>query len=63
MSNQKAPHFYTVLEAARILRVHPRTIRRRIRSRSLIATKPSGGRAWLIPESALKQSVNEGVNQ
>jgi excisionase family DNA binding protein len=55
------PKFYTVREAATLLRVKPKTIRRRILSKKLIATKPNGSQAWLIPESALKQVLNDGV--
>jgi excisionase family DNA binding protein len=56
------PHFYTVREAATILRVKPKTIRRRILRNQLLATKPNGAHCWLIPETALKQAVNAGVN-
>ncbi len=56
------PKFYTVREAAVILRVKPKTVRLRIRKKRLLATKPDGAQGWLIPESALKQAVNEGVH-
>ena len=56
-----APKFYTVREAATILRVSPKTIRRRILNNQLLATKPRGAHNWLIPEGALKTTVNEGV--
>jgi excisionase family DNA binding protein len=55
------PKFYTVREAAKILRVSPKTIRRRILNHQLLATKPRGGHHRLIPEHALKTTVNEGV--
>lgn len=55
------PKFYTVREAAAILRVTPKTIRRRILNRQLLATKPRGAHQWLIPETALKRTVNEGA--
>ena len=55
------PKFYTVREAATILRVKPKTVRRRILQKRLLATKPNGSQGWLIPEAALKAAVNEGV--
>jgi excisionase family DNA binding protein len=55
------PTFYTVREAAAILRVTPKTIRRRILNNQLLATKPRGAHQWLIPETALKTTINEGA--
>jgi excisionase family DNA binding protein len=55
------PKLYTVREAAAILRVTPKTIRRRILNHQLLATKPRGAHNWLIPEGALKTTVNEGI--
>ena len=40
--------YMTVKEAAALLRVHPRTIGNRIRSRQLPAKKLTGGRTLLI---------------
>ena len=40
--------YMTVKEAAALLRVHPRTIGNRIRSRQLQAKKLTGGRTLLI---------------
>jgi excisionase family DNA binding protein len=57
-----APRLYTTREAAALLRVEPEAVRRRIRNRTLLATKPAGSRGWLIPESVLKAAVNEGAN-
>ncbi|RIK38005.1 MAG: hypothetical protein DCC55_22460 [Chloroflexi bacterium] len=57
-----APKLFTVREAAALLRIEPETVRRRIRSRRLLATKPAGAKHWLIPEHALKTTINEGSN-
>jgi excisionase family DNA binding protein len=56
------PKFYTVAEVAGTLRVHVKTIRRRIARRDIRATKPPGAQAWLIPESEFKRVINDGVN-
>lgn len=57
----EAPKLYTVAEAAHRLRVRPKTVRRRILDRRIMATKPAGAKSWLIPESELKRTINEGV--
>lgn len=57
-----APKLFTVREAAALLRIEPETVRRRIRRRRLLATKPAGSKHWLIPEHALKQVINNGTN-
>jgi excisionase family DNA binding protein len=57
------PRLYTVAEAAQRLRVDPEAVRRRIRRRQLLATKPTGAKSWLVPESELKRVINGGINQ
>lgn len=52
--------FRTVQEVAELLKVHPRTIRRMIRRRTIPAIKM--GKEWRIPEWSLREWVgNEGV--
>jgi excisionase family DNA binding protein len=55
------PTLYTIREAAEILRCSTKTIRRQIARGHLLATKPKGLRTWLIPETALKGLLNQGV--
>ena len=55
------PIFYTIQEAAQILRCSTKTVRRQIERGHLLATKPKGQRIWLIPETAMKQLLNQGV--
>ena len=59
MSNP--PKLYTVEEAAEILRCSRKTIRRKILRGEIVASRPSGSRNWLIPETSLKAYVNAGV--
>lgn len=56
------PKLLTVREVAEILRCAPKTIRRRIHRGDILATKPTGAQAWLVPESEVKRHINEGVN-
>ena len=56
------PTLYTIREAARILRCSTKTVRRQIARGHLLATKPKGLRIWLIPETALKNLLNQGVS-
>lgn len=63
MMQPQPPRLYTVAEAAQHLRVDPEAVRRRIRRQKLMATRPAGAKAWLIPESELKRVVNGGINQ
>jgi len=55
------PTFYTIREAAQILRCSTKTVRRQIKRGYLLATKPKGLRIWLIPETAIKNLLNQGV--
>ena len=55
------PTFYTIREAARILRCSTKTVRRQIARGHLLATKPKGLRTWLIPEAVIKDLLNQGV--
>ena len=55
------PTFYTIQEAAQILRCSTKTVRRQIARGHLLATKPKGLRIWLIPETASKDLLNQGV--
>ena len=55
------PTLYTIREAAHILRCSTKTIRRQIARGHLLATKPKGQRFWLIPETAIKHLLNQGV--
>ena len=57
----RSPSFYTIQEAARILRCSTKTVRRQIARGHLLATKPKGLRIWLIPETAIKDWLNQGV--
>ncbi len=45
----------SVAEAAQITHRHPETIRRAIHDRTLQATKPEGGREWLIEPDELQR--------
>jgi len=45
----------SVAEAAQIAHRHPETIRRAIHDRTLQATKPEGGREWLIEPNELQR--------
>lgn len=63
MPMNDAPRLYTVRETATHLRIAPKSVRRRIRARQLLATRPRGARAWLIPESEIKRVLNEGIQQ
>ncbi len=53
MSHPTGP--LSVAEAAQIAHRHPETIRRAIHDRILQATKPEGGREWLIEQSELQR--------
>lgn len=55
------PKFYTVQEAAHLLRCSTKTVRRQIERGHLLATKPKGLRSWLIPETSIKNLLNQGV--
>jgi excisionase family DNA binding protein len=45
----------SVAEAAQIAHRHPETIRRAIHDSALRATKPEGGREWLIESNELRR--------
>ena len=45
----------SVAEAAQIAHRHPETIRRAIHDRTLQATKPEGGREWVIESNELQR--------
>jgi excisionase family DNA binding protein len=45
----------SVVEAAQIAHRNPETIRRAIRDSTLRATKPEGGREWLIESNELRR--------
>lgn len=60
--SMQPPKLYTVQEVAILLRCSTKTIRRQIERGNLLATKPKGLRSWLIPETAVKQLLNEGVS-
>lgn len=52
---------YTVTEAATVLRVKPKTVRRRILAGHIVAVRPPRAKAWLIPEFALRETINQEV--
>lgn len=60
---EQQPQFYTVEEVAQLLRCHAKTIRRRIERRELLATKPPGAGAYIIPRSAINDYLSKGANQ
>lgn len=53
--------YYTVAEAADILRVKEWSVRSHIKSKRLPATKPLG--TWLIAETDLRALMADGTNQ
>lgn len=61
MGDQQTLKFYTVAEAAPILRVNEWTVRSYIESSKLKATKPGG--VWLISESDLVEFLAAGSNR
>lgn len=63
MAVETQPQFYTVEEVAQLLRCHTKTIRRRISRRELLATKPPGSGAYLIPRDAINEYLSKGGNK
>lgn len=59
--NHKTPTLYTVQEVADTLRVHARTAYRLITNGEIKAVKI--GSQWRIPESALNDYIEEGLNR
>jgi excisionase family DNA binding protein len=57
MSNSGLPAFYTVHEAAQILRVNPSTLYQSIREEAFPAVRIRS--RYVIPATALEQIVNE----
>lgn len=55
--------FYTVQDVAELLRCHPKTIRRRIRAKQILASKPPGSAYYLIPKTAINEYLTKGGNQ
>lgn len=55
--------FYTVEEVAELLRCHAKTIRRRIQAKQMLATKPPGSGAYLIPANAIHEYLSKGGNK
>lgn len=60
---EQQPQFYTVAEVAELLRCHPKTIRRRIDRRELLATKPPGAGEYRIPRNAINEYLSKGANK
>jgi excisionase family DNA binding protein len=56
--NQTTPETLSVAEAAQIAHRHPETIRRAINDATLRASKPAGGREWLIEAVELQRWMN-----
>ena len=48
----------SVADAARVAHRHPDTIRRAIKTHALHATKPAGGREWIIDQAEIERWRN-----
>lgn len=53
---------HTVKEVAELLRVKPKTVRRRIQLKAMKAIKLGGANGWLVPATELQRLANEGRN-
>ncbi len=58
MNNQT--QYLTVHEAAALLRVTPKQVRKWCLTRRIRAVKSPGGRKWLIPAARLEVTVQQG---
>lgn len=58
---ENAMQYMTVHEAAKLLRITPKQVRRRILSGKIRAIRPPGSRAWLIPTGRFFATINQGA--
>ena len=54
---------YTTEEFATLTRRSPKTVRRWISERRILASQPEGTRGWLIPQSEAIKFFEKGANQ